>query len=608
MSRLRGVRQRALRDLAVEVRALMTENGAGVSQSGEGRGFPSERPIGVAEPNVFTSISGHRGIIAGSVLVFAVLGLLLTSLRSSAYAAEAGLVLTDPRSGTLSDGQSGDQLRYVADQVAILKSIAVAQRASALLAATGKQQITARDLQRATTIRSNADSNYILVEHSADTPKAAAAGANAIVRAYRDLIRADQEAGSKASLAKVNAAISDTTKDVATVSGAGGSQLPEAVRAQRQKDLLDLLSELRTRRTRVLVNAKLAGDGVGLYSPAGLGKPQGVSWVSALAIGIVLGGLVGSGIAYWLDVRKQAFSSWLEPEAVLRAPAIAEIPDFTREGVTSKLPVLHSPGTLAAEAFRLLESVVGPPREARRKTETRAVSRQRDESGRFAPTGAGAGLRTIAFVAGTYGDGTTTLTANTAFAAAQEGHRVLALDTDIEQQGLTRLLLGRAITVDGGEAAAESLTAILRQRASTETIQRVMGTGAGGELSLLGPAVATRRRNDAFRAEQILDTLDSVGDQFDVVLIDVPPILHVAHADALLRNADTVVVVVRHRSEALRLKHVGDRLTLLGVHPVGYVYNFAPSRMDSGRSVAKDVLSRADMIVDQARTKKSVAP
>jgi hypothetical protein len=36
-----------------------------------------------------------------------------------------------------------------------------------------------------------------------------------------------------------------------------------------------------------------------------------------------------------------------------------------------------------------------------------------------------------------------------------DGYRVLALDTDVEQQGLTRLLLGRAITVDGADSTAE---------------------------------------------------------------------------------------------------------------------------------------------------------
>lgn len=587
----------------------MTENGqpGGTWQPSDGRGPLPDRQLGVAEPNVFTSISNHRKLVVASILVFAVVGILLTSLRSSEYAAEAGLVLKDPQSQVLSDAPAGDELRYVADQVAILKSVAVAARASALLAASGEPPINPRELQGRTTISSNADSAYVVVHHSAKSPKTASAGANAIVRAYRERTRADVASDAKASIERLNAAISDTTKSLSTLSGAGGSGLATAVRARKQQDFLELLSELGTRRTRIQVNAKLAGDGVGFFSPAGLGKAQGVSWLSALAIAVVLGGLVGAGLAYWLDARKQAFSNWLEPEAVLRVPAIAEIPDFAHEDIGSKLPVLHAPGTESAEAFRLLESSIGPPREIRKKTERRSESRHRDESGRFAPSVAGS--TSVAFVAGAFGDGTTTLTANTAFAAAQEGHRVLALDADVEQQGLTHLLLGRAITVDGAEATAEGLSHMLRQRASSETIQRVMGTGAGGTLSLLGPGTATRRRNDVFRAEQIIATLDSVRHEYDLVLIDVPPILQIAYADALLRSAGTVVVVVRHRSEAARVKNVGDRLALLGVHPVGYVYNFAPSRQEHGRGVAKKVLNRAESAVGQTRTqtKKPVA-
>lgn len=587
----------------------MTENGGagGTWQPSDGKRPFSERQLGVAEPNVFASIANHRRLVLGSILAFAAVGLLLTSFRSSEYGAEAGLVLKNPQSLTLADSPAGDELRYVADQVAILKSITVAQRASALIKAAGGPPIDARTLQRKTTIRSNADSSYIVVQHSAESPKTAAAAANAIVRAYRDLIRSDLTSDANASLARIDAAIADASKALSALSGTQGSGVSAAVRERKQAELQALLSELRTRRTRIQVNAKLAGDGVGLFSPAGLGQAQGVSWLSALAIAVVLGGLVGAGLAYWLDARKQAFSSWLEPEAVLRVPAIAEIPDFTHEQISSKLPVLHSPGTESAEAFRLLESAIGPPREPKRRTQRGSASRTRDESGRFLPSVAG--NTSVAFVAGAFGDGTTTLTANTAFAAAQEGHRVLALDTDVEQQGLTHLLLGRAITVDGAEATAEGLTNMLRQRASSETIQRVMGTGAGGTLSLLGPGTATRRRNDVFRAEQILATLDAIRDEFDIVLIDVPPILQIAYADALLRSAGTVVVVVRHRSEAARLKHVGDRLALLGAHPVGYVYNFAPSRQEVGRSMAKAVLGRAESVVGQSRAQtKTGAP
>jgi Mrp family chromosome partitioning ATPase len=316
---------------------------------------------------------------------------------------------------------------------------------------------------------------------------------------------------------------------------------------------------------------------------------------------MVLGGLIAAGLAYWLDARKQAFSSWLEPQALLDAPALAEVPDFTREGLGTSLPVLHAQETESAEAFRFLASGIGLPRESPKKAQWAATSRQRASGG---------AARSVAFVAASFGDGTTTLAANTALAAAQEGHRVLALDCDVQRHGLTQLLIGDdALTIDGAEVTPVGFSDMLQHGASAESIRRVMVTGAGGTLSLLGPGTATIRQDDVFRSEQILATLDSIRDQFDLVIIDVPPILHVAYADALLRSAGAVAVIVRHRSAAARLKHVLDRLDLLGVRPIGYVYNFAPSRRDVGRSMAQEMLDRAELVVELARSraKKTVA-
>jgi Mrp family chromosome partitioning ATPase len=350
------------------------------------------------------------------------------------------------------------------------------------------------------------------------------------------------------------------------------------------------------------VNAELSGDGVALFSPAGPGKPQGVSFLSALVIAMVLGGLIAAGLAYWLDARRQAFSSWLEPQVLLDAPALAEVPDFTREGVGTSLPVLHAQETEAAEAFRLLASGLGLPRESLRKVQWAPTTRER--------MGARREARSVAFVSATFGDGTTTLAANTALAAAQEGHRVLALDADVQRHGLTKLLLGdEALTIDGAEITPVGFSDMLQHGASTESIRRVMTTSAGGTLSLLGPGTATIRQDDIFRSEQILATLDSIRDQFDLIIMDVPPILHVAYADALLRSAAGVAVIVRHRSAAARLRHVLNRLELLGVRPIGYVYNFAPSRREVGRSVAQEMLDRAELVVELARSraKKTVA-
>jgi Mrp family chromosome partitioning ATPase len=552
-----------------------------------------EHRSNVADPNIVTSIWNHRLLIASFIGIFAALGVLVQSLRPTEYAAEAGVVLEDPRAAALSTARIGDELRYVADQVAIFKSPAVAVRASQIArTANPSVSIEPGKLEDNTSIRSSADSNYIVVSHRAADRQTARTGANAVVQAYGAVIRDNLEAEATASLKRLDVAI-----------GAATQTLANAQSERQRTSARALVNELRARRTRVQVNAELTGDGIQSSFPASLGTPQGVSLISALAIAMVLGGLIGTGLAYWLDARKQAFTSWLEPQVLLNAPALAEIPDFTRERVSSKLPVLHAPGTESAEAFRTLASAIGPPVESSKQARA-AASRERDEGGRFAPKEAT--NLPVAFVSASPGDGTTTLAANTAFAAAQEGHRVLALDADIQGQGLSRLLLGRAVTIDGSDTA-EGLSNMLRSRSSGETIQRVMGTSAGGTLSLLGPGTATRRRDDVFRSEQILATLESIRDQFDLVIIDVPPMLHFAYADALLRSSGGVVVVVRHRSEASRLRQVRDRLALLGVRPIGYVYNLAPARQDVGRTVGQDVLDRAEHVVGRARKSKRAA-
>jgi Mrp family chromosome partitioning ATPase len=552
-----------------------------------------EHRSNVADPNIVTSIWNHRLLIASFIGIFAALGVLVQSLRPTEYAAEAGVVLEDPRAAALSTARIGDELRYVADQVAIFKSPAVAVRASQIArTANPSVSIEPGKLEDNTAIRSSADSNYIVVSHRAADRQTARTGANAVVQAYGAVIRDNLEAEATASLKRLDVAI-----------GAATQTLANAQSERQRTSARALVNELRARRTRVQVNAELTGDGIQSSFPASLGTPQGVSLISALAIAMVLGGLIGTGLAYWLDARKQAFTSWLEPQVLLNAPALAEIPDFTRERVSSKLPVLHAPGTESAEAFRTLASAIGPPVESSKQARA-AASRERDEGGRFAPKEAT--NLPVAFVSASPGDGTTTLAANTAFAAAQEGHRVLALDADIQGQGLSRLLLGRAVTIDGSDTA-EGLSNMLRSRSSGETIQRVMGTSAGGTLSLLGPGTATRRRDDVFRSEQILATLESIRDQFDLVIIDVPPMLHFAYADALLRSSGGVVVVVRHRSEASRLRQVRDRLALLGVRPIGYVYNLAPARQDVGRTVGQDVLDRAEHVVGRARKSKRAA-
>ena len=150
----------------------------------------SERRGSVTEPNVLTSVWNHRLLVVLFAAVFGALGLLVTSMRSPSYVADAGVLLEDPNPAVLADPRSSsDESRYVANQVAILTSAAVADRASAL-ARTGDPpaDIGASALERNVSVESNAESNYVVVSFRAKNREDAIAGANAVVGAYREIV------------------------------------------------------------------------------------------------------------------------------------------------------------------------------------------------------------------------------------------------------------------------------------------------------------------------------------------------------------------------------------------------------------------------------------
>jgi Mrp family chromosome partitioning ATPase len=61
--------------------------------------------------------------------------------------------------------------------------------------------------------------------------------------------------------------------------------------------------------------------------------------------------------------------------------------------------------------------------------------------------------------------------------------------------------------------------------------------------------------------------------EFDLVIADGPPMLDGDHINEIVRSAGAVVIVVRHRGKAEDARQLIGRLELLGVRPLGYVYN-----------------------------------
>ena len=499
---------------------------------------------GTAETNVFSLIWNRRLLVVAFALAFAGVGLLISELRHKEYTAEASVLLSQPAPTAADPAQ--DEVRYVADQVAVLKSLPIAARASDIARRDPENPITvdARDFQRRTLITASAESNFVSVSFHAGRPNAAATGANATVRAYEEATREDLIRVTDQALRQLDLAIANAEALAVTTSG------------QDAKDAAGLVSRLKAERDRIETNAAVAGDGVSAVYEADAGKAGGPSTLAVLALSLVLGALVGAAVAYWKGTRSQEFFEALDPQALLGVPLLAEIPNFGRGRPELKLPALMSAATPAAREFRFLAASLvvnaesnGQPRGRTSKVRQPAF---------------------VAFVSPSEGDGSTTVAANTALAAAQQGHRVQALDADVDAPGLTSLLAvvtpmasddsEQTTSEDGGETNG------YREDGAGQGEERVappvIRVGDRGKVAIVdvGSAAPTSMHRRAQR-------------EFDLVVADGPPMLDGDHADEIVRMAGAVVIVLRHRGKAEDSRQLINRLELLGVRPLGYVYN-----------------------------------
>ena len=585
------------------------------------------------EPTVLGSMWRHRWLSLGIVAVVTVAALGFALSRPVAYEASATFVVEDPRASALFDfGNVQRPERYVANQAAILQSTAVAERVVADHSGFTDPVEVLAGLE----VFWASSSDQIVIRFTADTPDRAVAGANAVADAYRELRREATAANFAAAIAQLDDSIAEVDAQLADLQARIDAELsanPVRVTLQTQFDqalarlatlqaalpdasdeelpavraaLDDVLQQLQTlqiitsletnrpelaalldeqrrtaarkadlveRKDELDVQSRLESTGISLYAPAIDAVEVGTDLRRAGAVGLVLGLLVAAGVSYLLAIRRRTFTGRNEPELVLQAPLLAEVPDFSEEKIQSELPVRSHPTSVSAEAFRFVAAALdidvatGP------------------EGRRVAPAEGGNTVRTIAFTSAGLGDGKTVVAANTALAAARRRSRVLVIDADFGDQRMAGLMTA-------GTLPAEGLTDLVeRDLALTEVVYRVsLGDGVGLDLLARGSVSVTAP--DFFRSAATRSFFDGVRNLYDLVIVDTPPLLQVAYASSLVRLADRVVAVVPHESSVTAAEELADRLGFLGIDLVGYVYNRAPLRDDMVRGVGsmKDVL------------------
>jgi len=154
------------------------------------------------------------------------------------------------------------------------------------------------------------------------------------------------------------------------------------------------------------------------------------------------------------------------------------------------------------------------------------------------PTMHAEGPRVLVLTSPDAGAGKTTVTSNLGMATAEIGRKVLLIDADLRRPRLHRLF---EIPNSFG------LTDILRITTPLEDIpvdQLVRQTKIPG-LYVVPSGPTTDGLSSLLYSPRLTEFLQRVAKEFDLVLIDAPPMLHFADARVLGRHSDGVILVLR---------------------------------------------------------------
>jgi len=340
---------------------------------------------------------------------------------------------------------------------------------------------------------------------------------------------------------------------------AGEARLLEEVASTR-----DMADELRSEYQKARVAEAVEAGEVEIvdlarqpYAPIGLGRRY------KLLIGVMIGLLFGTGVAFLRERLNTAIRRREEIESVLQIPGLGIIPRIASGvGGARRLRVgrmsLPIPTRARARSRRQNgESLVmvsdgrSGGAEAFRALRTNLIFSQAVQT-----------LRVIVVSSPAPQDGKTTTVANLAVTFAQQGMRVAIVDCDLRrarlhflfhtprEPGFTQFILGQA------------------------TEEEVIRTTAVDGLWFVPAGALPPNPSELLGGPQMGQFIDSLASRFDIVLLDTPPIHAAADSLILGKMSDGVLLVLRaghtERASALDAIH---RLTSLGIRVVGAVLN-----------------------------------
>jgi capsular exopolysaccharide synthesis family protein len=188
---------------------------------------------------------------------------------------------------------------------------------------------------------------------------------------------------------------------------------------------------------------------------------------------------------------------------------------------------------------------------------------------------AGASPKTILFTSGIHGEGKTVTVLNSAMAFAEMGVPVLVIDADLRRPACHRL-----VRMENGLGLTEVLTG------QTSPMEVIRPTGIN-HLFLLSAGSLPPNPAELVGSKKMQETVASLREQYDYILIDSPPVIQMSDALLLSTIVDGVVLVVssqetpkyvvreaRSRLSYARAKILGVTLNRVNLRRGDYAYYY----------------------------------
>jgi receptor protein-tyrosine kinase len=260
-----------------------------------------------------------------------------------------------------------------------------------------------------------------------------------------------------------------------------------------------------------------------------------------LALGILVGGMLGIGLAFLRDLLDNTVKSQETLEYITGTGVVGYIP-FDKKFETAPAISFDTDNSSAAEAFRKLRTnlqflnVDNPP-------------------------------RVIVVTSASPAEGKSTAAINIALALAEAEQNVVLVDGDLRRPRIAKYLgvLG-SVGMSNALSGAAPLTEVLQKTKYPQLTVLAAGPTPPNPSELLGSRTA----------EKMFGELRT---QFDYVIIDSAPLLAVTDGAVLAANADGALVVVRAgKTKRDQLRHAMGMLNDVGATLLGGVLTMMPTR------------------------------